>query len=424
MSGTEPAVVVTGVGATTPLGGDARTTWSALLAGDSGIGALDVPPRWRADQLPVRIVAAAAVDPSTVLSPKDVRHTDRATQLALVAVAEGWSDAGFTAPARDGGGPVDPLEVGAVISSGLAGMTSSIRQYEILRDRGAHGVSPYCIPMMIPNSPSAQAGLLVGARAGVHAPVSACAAGAEAVAYGVQMIRSGRAKVVVAGGVDATIHPLALAGFARMGALSCRNDDPRHASRPFDTGRDGFVLGEGAGVLVLEDAEHARGRSARVYCELAGYGLAADCHHIAQPDPTGAGVTRAITAALRDAGTSAAEVTHINAHATSTPRGDLAEAGAIRRALGRHADHTCVSATKSSTGHLIGGAGGVEAVLTALALHHRVAPPTTNLVDLDPAVDLDVVGPVPRALPSGPVTALNNAMGFGGHDVSLLLRSC
>ncbi|MEV0675197.1 beta-ketoacyl-[acyl-carrier-protein] synthase family protein [Actinosynnema sp. NPDC050436] len=424
MPGTATQVVVTGVGATTPLGGDARATWSALLAGDSGIGAFDVPPPWTADQLPVRIVAPVAVDPSAALSPKQVRHTDRATQLALVAVAEGWADAGFTAPASSGDSPLDPVEVGAVVSCGMAGLTSMVRQYELLVQRGADGVSPYCIPMMIPNAPSAEAGLLVGARAGVHAPVSACAAGAEAIAYGVQMIRSGRAKVVVAGGADATIHPLVLAGFARMGALSCRNDDPPAASRPFDTGRDGFVLGEGAGVLVLEDAEHARARNARVYCELAGYGLAADCHHIAQPDPSGAGVARAVTAALRDAGTPPAEVTHVNAHATSTPLGDVAEAGAIRRALGRHADVPCVSATKSSTGHLIGGAGGVESVLAALTVHHRVAPPTTNLVDLDPAVGLDVVGPVPRPLPAGPITALNNAMGFGGHDVSLLLRSC
>ncbi|MGM1059037.1 beta-ketoacyl-[acyl-carrier-protein] synthase family protein [Saccharothrix sp. Mg75] len=419
---TTPTVVVTGVGATTPLGGDARTTWASLLSGACGVRGLDLPPEW-ADRLPVRIGAPVAVDPAETLSPKRVRHTDRASRLALVASAEAWSDAGFTGAAGGPDCPLDPLEVGAVVSSGMGGVVSALEQYEALCDRGPDGVSPYCIPMMMPNAPSAEVGLLIGARAGVHAPVSACAAGAEAVAYGAQMIRSGRAKVVVVGGTDAMLHPLALAAFARMNALSRRNDDPRRASQPFDTRRDGFVLGEGAGVLVLEEAGHARSRAARVYCELAGYGLAADSHHIAQPDPAGAGVARAITAALRDAGTSADEVDHVNAHATSTPQGDLAEAGAIRLALGRHADRPCVSGTKSSTGHLIGGAGGVESVLTVFAVHHRVAPPTANLTDLDTAIGLDVVGPEPRPLPAGPVTALNNAMGFGGHDVSLLFRS-
>ncbi|MEV0681830.1 beta-ketoacyl-[acyl-carrier-protein] synthase family protein [Actinosynnema sp. NPDC050436] len=423
MSGTAPTVVVTGVGATTPLGGDTHTTWSALLTGRNGIRTLDLPSPWT-DRLPVRIGAPVAVEPDTVLSPKQIRRTDRATQLVLVAVTEAWCDAGFTIPASDSDSPVDPLSVGTVISCGLAGVHSVIAQYDILRDRGADAISPYCIPLTIPNSPSAEAGLVIGARAGVHAPVSACAAGAEAVAYGAQMIRSGRAKVVVAGGADASIHPVVLAGFARMRALSRRNGDPRHASRPFDSERDGFVLGEGAGVLVLEDADHARDRSARVYCELAGCGLAADGHHITEPDPDGVGVARAITSALRDADSTAGDIVHVNAHATSTPLGDLAEATAIRRALGHHADNVCVSGTKSSTGHLIGGAGGLESVLTVLAVHHRVAPPTINLTDLDAAIDLDVVGPSPRPLPPGPVSALNNAMGFGGHDVSLLFRSC
>jgi 3-oxoacyl-[acyl-carrier-protein] synthase II len=279
------------------------------------------------------------------------------------------------------------------------------------------------VPMLMPNGPAAVVGLELSARAGVHTPVSACSSGAEAIAYAVDMIRSGRADVVAAGGTEAAIHPLPLAGFAAMQALSSRNDEPERASRPYDKGRDGFVLGEGAGVLILETLEHARARGATIYAEVAGAGISADSHHIAQPDPVGAGASRAMVAAVEGAGASPSDVVHINAHATSTPVGDVAEVAAIRRALGDAADGLCVSSTKSTTGHLLGAAGAVEAIATILALRDRLAPPTANLENLDDEVSLDVVRGEPRELPEGELLALNNSFGFGGHNVALALRT-
>jgi 3-oxoacyl-[acyl-carrier-protein] synthase II len=277
--------------------------------------------------------------------------------------------------------------------------------------------------MLMPNGPAAAVSLELGARAGVHTPVSACASGAEAMAYGAEMIRTGRADIVVAGGTEAAIHALPIAGFAAMQALSTRNDEPQLASRPYDTGRDGFVLGEGAGLVVLESEEHARARGARIYAELAGAGLSSDAHHIAAPDPVGAGAATAMRDALAEAGAEPSDVVHLNAHATSTPVGDTAEARSIRAALGDAADRVAVSATKSMTGHLLGAAGAVEGILTILALHHRTAPPTINLDELDPEVDLDVVTDKPRQLPDGELVALNNSFGFGGHNVALAIRS-
>jgi 3-oxoacyl-[acyl-carrier-protein] synthase II len=279
------------------------------------------------------------------------------------------------------------------------------------------------VPMLMPNGPAAVVGLELSARAGVHTPVSACSSGAEAIAYAVDMIRSGRADVVTAGGTEAAIHALPLAGFAAMQALSTRNDEPERASRPYDKGRDGFVLGEGAGVVVLETLEHARARGAKVYAEVAGTGISADAHHIAQPDPVGAGASRAMAQAVRSAGATPADVRHINAHATSTPVGDLAEVQAIRRALGDATDGVCVSSTKSVTGHLLGAAGAVEAIATILAIHDRKAPPTANLEDLDDDVSLDVVRGEPRELPDGELLALNNSFGFGGHNVAVAFRT-
>jgi len=277
--------------------------------------------------------------------------------------------------------------------------------------------------MIMPNGPAAMVGLEVGARAGVHTPVSACAYGAEAISYGARMIQTGRADVVIAGGTEACIHPITMAGFAAMRALSTRNDDPSAASRPYDLGRDGFVMGEGAGIVVLESAEHAAARGATIYGVYGGSGLTSDGHHIAQPDPEGKGAARAIGLALEDAGLSASDIVHVNAHATSTPQGDIAEATAIRLALGADTDHAVVTGTKSMTGHLLGGAGAVESIFTILAVRDRLVPPTANLVDLDPAVDLDVAAGSPRALPSGDIAALNNSFGFGGHDVALVFRS-
>jgi 3-oxoacyl-[acyl-carrier-protein] synthase II len=265
--------------------------------------------------------------------------------------------------------------------------------------------------------------LELGARAGTHTPVSACASGAEAIGLAMEMIRSGRADVVVAGGTEAAMHPMPIAGFAAMQALSTRNDDPEGASRPYDTGRDGFVLGEGAAVIVLETEAHAKARGAKIYAEVCGLGMSSDAHHIAAPDPVGAGASRAMREAVTSAGLSHKDIVHINAHATSTPLGDIAESNAIRLAFGDEADHMAVSATKSMTGHLLGAAGAIETILTILAVHHRLAPSTINLVDFDPEISLDVVQGEHRKLPAGDIAALNNSFGFGGHNVALTVRS-
>jgi 3-oxoacyl-[acyl-carrier-protein] synthase II len=278
------------------------------------------------------------------------------------------------------------------------------------------------VPMLMPNGPAAAVGLEIGARAGVRAPVSACSSGAEAIAMALDMIRGGKADIVLAGGTEAAIHPVPVAGFAAMQALSTRNDDPERASRPYDVDRDGFVLGEGAAALVLELEEHARARGAHIYGELAGAGITSDAHHIAAPDPVGAGAARAMRAALADGDLSPRDVVHVNAHATSTPVGDVAEVAAIRTALEGATDGVAVSATKSMTGHLLGAAGALEAILTVLALEQRVAPPTINLENLDPAVDLDVVANQPRPLPDGDLVGINNSFGFGGHNVALAFR--
>lgn len=318
---------------------------------------------------------------------------------------------------------MDPDRLGTVIASGIGGVTTLLDQYDVLKERGERRVSPHTVPMLMPNSPSANVSLEVGARAGVHTPVSACASGAEAIGYAVEMIRTGRADVVVAGGTEAAIHPLPIAAFANMMAMSKNNDEPTKASRPYDTARDGFVLGEGAGVIVLESAEHAAARGARAYCEVLGQGLSSDAHHIAQPEPTGRGIAKAMENLLDNTDLKPSEVMHLNAHATSTPQGDVAEVKALRRVLGEDLDHVAVSATKSMTGHLLGGAGGIETVATVLALYHRTAPPTINVDDLDEEVDADIVRDAPRALPSGTIAAINNSFGFGGHNVVLALRT-
>jgi 3-oxoacyl-[acyl-carrier-protein] synthase II len=372
-------VVVTGIGMSTPVGGDAASSWAAVLAGTSGITRLEAD--WIKEQ-PSQIVGLVAVDPTDVLDRVEARKLDRSQQVALVAAREAWADAG--AP------QVDPLRLGAVIGTGIGGVTSLINAYNVLQDRGASRVSPHMVTMIMPNGPAAIVGLEIGARAGVHTPVSACASGAEAIAYAARMIQSGRADVVVAGGTEAAICDITMAGFSAMRALSTRNDDPTAASRPYDVDRDGFVMGEGAGVIVLESAEFARARGAKVYAIYGGAGLTADGHHIAQPDPEGIGAGRAITEALIDAGASPSDVQHVNAHATSTPQGDIAEAVAIRRALGSDADHAVVTGTKSMTGHLLGGAGAVESIFTILALRDRLVPPTANLHTIDPEVDLNI----------------------------------
>ena len=419
MSPTNHTVVVTGIGATTPLGGDSASTWEALLAGRSGVRTLTQD--WAAE-LPVRIAASAAVDPGEVLPRPVARRLDRSAQFALIAAREAWADAGFTGKAGEDPA-VDPDRLGTVIASGIGGVTTLLDQYDVLKNQGVRKVSPHTVPMLMPNSPAANVGIDVNARAGVHTPVSACASGAEAIGYAIQMIRTGRADVVVAGGTEAAIHPLPVVAFGNMMAMSKRNDDPQGASRPYDRDRDGFVLGEGAGVVVLESAEHAAARGARVYCEAVGQGISADAHHITQPEPTGRGIAAALQHLLDGSDLKPAEVVHVNAHATSTPQGDVAEVKALRRVFGDDVDHFAVSATKSMTGHLLGGAGGIETVATVLALHHRLAPPTINLVNPEPDLDADIVVDKPRPLPEGTIAALNDSFGFGGHNVVLALRT-
>ncbi|MFM8448125.1 MAG: beta-ketoacyl-ACP synthase II [Candidatus Nanopelagicaceae bacterium] len=405
-------VVVTGLGATTPLGGDVATTWANAVAGKSG--ARTMKHEW-ASTLPVHFAAEVTVEPSEVMKPVEIRRLDRSEQFALIAAREAFADAGNP--------ELDLERLGVVIASGIGGVTSLLEQYRILMEKGARLVSPHTVPMIMPNGPAANVGLEFKAKAGVHTPVSACASGAEAIGYAFDMIRNNRADVVISGGVEASVDALPMAGFAAMKALSTRNEAPEKASRPYDVDRDGFVLGEGGGVLILEEYEHAKARGAKIYCEIAGQGLTSDGYHIAAPDPEGRGVIRAMQLALRDAGLSTKDIFHLNAHATSTPAGDVAEANALRGALGVDADHVAVSATKSMTGHLLGGAGAVESVFIVKALQERLAPPTINIENLDPAVTVDVVCDKARELPKGDIAALNDSFGFGGHDVVLVFKS-
>ncbi|WP_341717079.1 beta-ketoacyl-ACP synthase II [Micromonospora sp. FIMYZ51] len=399
-------VVVTGLGATTPLGGDVASTWDAMLNGRSGVSALT--QEW-AGQLPVRIAAQLAVDPATVLDRVKLRRLDRSEAIALIAAHQAWADAGLA----DSG--LDPERLGVSVGSGIGGAVTLLAQDDILEASGPRRVSPHTVPMLMPNGPAAWVGLELGAQAGVHSVASACATGAEAIALGLDMIRSGRADVVVAGGTEAVIHPLPIAGFASMRAMSTRNDEPERASRPWDKGRDGFVLGEGSGIVVLERAEHAAARGARVYARLAGSGITSDGFDIVQPHPEGAGAVRAIAKAIADADVAKADIVHVNAHATSTPVGDLAEIKALHNALG---DHPVLTATKSMSGHLLGAAGALESIATILAIRDGVVPPTINLDDPDDGLDLDVAANKARHLDIP--AALNNSFGFGGHNVALV----
>jgi 3-oxoacyl-[acyl-carrier-protein] synthase II len=409
MSTDQTRVVVTGLGAISPVGVDVATTWKSLLAGHSGV--VQLTDSW-AGELPARIAARAAADPATLLDRIQARRMDRCEQLGLVAAREAWADAG--AP------EVDPGRLGVVVSSGMGGVASVLSAYETLREKGWQRLSPFTVPMMMPNGPAGWISLEIGACAGVHTTVSACASGAEAIGYGMDMIRLGRADVVLAGGTDASVIPLNIAAFAAMRALSTRNDEPQRASRPFDKSRDGFVLGEGAGMVVLESAEHAARRGATVLAVAAGVGYSSDAHHIAQPDPAGAGVMRAISRALADGGVAPDQVVHVNAHATSTPAGDVVEGQAIAAVLGSAASGVVVSATKSMTGHLLGGAGAVESVAAVLALRDRVAPPTINLEDPDEVgIDIAIEPRELRAHGNAPMAVLNNSFGFGGHNVAL-----
>ncbi|HKE67722.1 MAG TPA: beta-ketoacyl-ACP synthase II [Nocardioidaceae bacterium] len=406
-------VVVTGLGITSPLGGDVKSSWQALLEGRSGVSRLDQD--W-AEQLPAQIAGQAAVEPTEVIERVKARRLDRAAQFAVVAAKEAWADAGLE------DAEIDTDRLGVAIATGIGGVKTLLANYDALNEKGPRRVSPLAVPMLMANSPAANVGLMLGARAGVHTPVSACASGNEGISVGVDMIRLGRADVVVVGGTEASVLALPMAAFAQMMALSKRNDEPERASRPWDVDRDGFVLSEGGAVLVIESAEHAAARGARVYADVAGAGISADSHDIAQPEPGGTGASLAMRRALAESDLAPSDIVHINAHATSTPQGDVAEALAIRSALGDAADGMVVTGTKSMTGHLLGAAGAFESITTVLSLHHRRVPPTINLDKLDDAIDLDIATSV-RDLPEGDLAALNNSFGFGGHNVAVAFRT-
>ncbi len=405
-------VVVTGYGATTPLGGDAVTTWTNVVKGTPGVHALTYD--WAAE-LPTRIAAEAAVDPATLIERVEARKMDRSTQLGVVAALEAWQRAGFGLGDEN---PVDPTRLAVSVGTGIGGLHTLVGQWDTQKEKGHRRVSPFTIPKLMANAPAATIGLKVRARAGIHTPVSACASGNEAIAQGLDIIRYGRADVVIAGGAEGVIHPLPVAAFGQMQALSRRNDAPEQASRPWDKDRDGFVLGEGAAVLVLESLEHALARGATIYGTLAGAGISSDAYDMVAPDPEGIGQSTAVRLAVRDAGLQPSDIKHVNAHATSTPAGDVTEAQSVRAALGDATDEVIFTGTKSQTGHLLGAAGAMESVFTVLALHDRVVPPTINLDNPEDGLDIDIATTA-RKLPQGDLAGINNSFGFGGHNIAL-----
>lgn len=406
-------IVVTGLGATTPLGGDVQTTWRALLAGESGVSTLE--QEWvERHQLPVKFAGQAKVAAKEILSVPETKRLDPASQFALIAAREAWADAGTP--------DVEPERLAVEFATGIGGVWTLLDAYDTLNTSGPRRVLPMTVPMLMANGPAAAIGMDIAARGGVRTAVSACASSTEAIANAIARLQSGAIDIVVAGGCEAAIHPLPIAAFASMHALSRNNDNPAGASRPYDTARDGFVMGEGAGALVIETEEHAKARGAKIYAYLVGGSVTSDAHHITAPDPEGTGAARAMLEALDQAGAKLEDVVHINAHATSTPVGDIAEYTALKRVFGEHLDKICISATKSSTGHLLGGAGAIEAIFTVLALHERTAPPTLNLQNQDPEIPLDVVTS-PRALPIGQILALSNSFGFGGHNAVVAFMS-
>ncbi|MEY2676510.1 MAG: hypothetical protein RL510_530 [Actinomycetota bacterium] len=406
-------IVVTGLGATTPLGGDVKSSWEALLAGASGISTLE--QEWVArHDLPVTFAGQAKVPAKEILAHKEVKRLDPSSQFALVAAREAWADAG--AP------EVQPERLAVEFSTGIGGVWTLLDAYDTLNNGEARHVSPMTVPMLMPNGPAAAIGMDLAARGGVRTSVSACASSTEAIANAITRLRSGDIDVVIAGGCEAAIHPLPIAAFASMHALSRRNDEPTKASRPYDVNRDGFVMGEGGAALVLETEEHAKARGAKIYAELVGGSVTSDAFHITAPDPEGSGAARAVLEALKMAEAKPEDVVHINAHATSTPVGDIAEYTALKKVFGDHLANIPVSATKAATGHLLGGAGAIEAIFVVLALHERVLPPTINLDNQDPEIPLDVVTE-PRKLADGPALAISNSFGFGGHNAVVAFRS-
>ena len=406
-------IVVTGLGVTSPLGGDVKSSWESLLAGKSGISTLEQP--WVAQyEIPVTFAGQAKVAASEILTPQECKRLDPSSQFALIAAREAWTDAGTP--------EVAPERLAVEFSTGIGGVWTLLDAFDTLKERGPRRVLPMTVPMLMPNGPAAAIGMDLAARGGVRTAVSACASSTEAIANAITRLNSGEVDIVVAGGCEAAIHPLPISAFAAMHATSRRNDEPEKASRPYDVNRDGFVMGEGAGAMVLETEAHALARGAKIYAYLVGGAVTSDAYHITAPDPEGSGAARAVFSALEQAGAKPEDVVHINAHATSTPVGDIAEYTALKRVFGDHLENIAVSATKASTGHLLGGAGAIEAVFTVLALKERTAPPTINLDDQDPEIPLDVVTS-PRALPTGPILAISNSFGFGGHNAVVAFRS-
>lgn len=414
MSNDSNRIVVTGLGATTPLGGNVAQTWEALLAGTAV--AKPIPHPWVQEyELPVTFACQLAQPAAEVLTKVELRRQDPAAQYALIASREAWADAGSP--------EVDPERMAVAVGCGIGGIQTLINAWETLRTKGPRRIFPLSVPMLLVNSPTGAVAMEFKARAGGHTPVSACASGAEAMASAIHTIRSGRADVVLAGGTEAAIEALPIGGFCAMQALSTRNDDPTTASRPYDKGRDGFVMGEGSGMMVLESYEHAKARGAKIYAELLSAGISNDAYHAAAPEPEGAGAAFAMRNALSYGDIDPSTVVHLNAHATSTPVGDIAECKAIHQAFDNKIDNIAVSATKSMTGHLLGAAGALEAVFTVLAIRDRKAPGQINLFDKDPEIDLDIVVGTPRDLPSGDIVALDNSFGFGGCNVALAFGS-
>lgn len=408
--------VITGLGATSPIGGDVDTMWANVLAGTSG--ARPIEEDWvQKYELPVTFAAQLTNAPSEVLSRVEARRMDPSTQMGLVAAREAWTHSGLTDE------DIDPDRLAVAFGTGIGGVWTLLNSWDNLRERGPRRVLPMTVPMLMPNGPAAAISMDVSARGGALTTVSACASGTEAIDNARRLIESGEADVVITGGAEAAIHPLPIAGFAAMQALSKRNDDPQAASRPYDIDRDGFVLGEGAGALVVESEEHARARGANIFAELAGSGVTSDAYHITAPEPEGLGASRALTAALETSGIRLDEVVHVNAHATSTPVGDRPEYVAMKSVFGGHLDSIQVSATKSQTGHLLGASGALEAIFTVLAVYHRKAPVTINLDNPDPDIPLNVVHGKPGELPSGDIAALSNSFGFGGHNAVVAFRS-
>ena len=402
-------VAVTGLGAVTSLGHDARTTWEAAVAGRSGVGWIRA---FDASGYPVRIASEVKdFDVAAVVGPKDARRLERNVVLAVAAAREAWADAGV-----DG---VDPARAGILVGSAIGGITGVLAQNDVLSERGHSRVSPWFLPNVLVDSASGQIAIDLGLRGPNYAPVSACATGSHSVGEAAELIRRGDADVVLAGGTESCMHPVILAGFTAMRGLVAEEEDPTRASRPFDATRAGFVMGEGACILLLEDLERARARGARIYAEVLAYGTSNDAHHMAQPDPESVGVAEMMEAALERAGIAPERVGYINAHGTSTPQGDLAETKAIKQVFGDHSFELAVSSTKSVLGHIFGAAGAVEAMMCVLALHEGVLPPTINYRTPDPECDLDYVPNEARRAQVD--VALSNAMGLGGHNACVLV---